>query len=207
MIKKKRKVAIYVRVSTKDKGQDVENQLDQLRDYIERKDWTLHEIYSDLESGTKGRKERAGFDAMFRDAAKKKFDTVLFWALDRFTREGMYQTINYLQILDSHGVTFMSYTEEFLNTDNELVRSILLAVMSSLAQIEAKKISERTKAGLERARKKGKRLGKPSFQDTGVAAEIRALHKAGKSDGEIMRTLGISRNTVKKYRGGAHANS
>jgi len=86
---------------------------------------------------------------------------VLFWSLDRFSREGMAQTIHYLRRLEGHGVGFHSFTEEHLSTDNELVRNVLLALLSSLAKVEAQKISDRTKAGLDRARAKGKRLGRP----------------------------------------------
>jgi DNA invertase Pin-like site-specific DNA recombinase len=89
---------------------------------------------------------------LFDDAAKRKFDCVLFWALDRFTREGMAQTIMHLQRLASHGVSFHSFTEAHLASDNELVRDVLLALLSSLAKVEAQKISERTKAGREVSR-------------------------------------------------------
>ena len=86
---------------------------------------------------------------------------MLFWALDRFTREGMVPTITHLQRLASHGVSFHSYTKAHLSTDNELVRNILLAVMSSLAKVEAQKIGERTRAGMARARAQGKHIGRP----------------------------------------------
>jgi len=65
---------------------------------------------------------------MFQDAAQRKFDLVLFWALDRFTREDLQKTIFYLRQLDDCGVKFHSYTEPYLNTDQELVRDILLSV-------------------------------------------------------------------------------
>jgi DNA invertase Pin-like site-specific DNA recombinase len=78
---------------------------------------------------------------------------VLFWALDRFSREGMAQTIIHLRrLLSSYGIAFHSYTEPHLATDNELVRNILLALLSSLAKVEAQKISERTRAGMALAR-------------------------------------------------------
>ena len=73
---------------------------------------------------------------------RRKFDCVLFWALDRFTREGMVPTIMHLQRLASYGVGFHSYTEAHLATDNELARNILLALLASLAKVEAQKISE-----------------------------------------------------------------
>src|SRR5262245_2476200 len=95
-----------------------------------------------------------GLAALFEDAHRRKFDCVLFWALDRFTREGMVPTIMHLQRLASHGVSFHSYTEAHLATDNELLRNILLAVMSSLAKVEAQKIGERTRAGMARAKRR-----------------------------------------------------
>ena len=99
--------------------------------------------------------KRKQFAELFDDAAKRKFDCVLFWALDRFSREGMTQTIIHLQRPSSYGVAFHSYTEPHLATDNELVRNILLALLSSLAKVEAQKISERTRSGMSRA--EGKR--------------------------------------------------
>lgn len=81
-----------------------------------------------MKSDNKGRGERQEFSQMFQDAAQRKFDLVLFWALDRFTREGLQKTIFYLRQLDDCGVKFHSYTEPYLNTDQELVRDILLNV-------------------------------------------------------------------------------
>ena len=89
MTDKIKKVAIYTRVSTKDKKQDVVNQLIELREYCREQGYKIFEEYSDNESGKKGRGERIGFDRMFKDASRKRFDLVLFWSLDRFTREGI----------------------------------------------------------------------------------------------------------------------
>jgi DNA invertase Pin-like site-specific DNA recombinase len=139
-------VAIYARVSTDDKGQDPENQLQDLRAWCAAAGHAVSREYIDYESGRKGVEKRKQFAALFDDAAKRKFDCVLFWALDRFSREGMAQTIIHLQRLSSYGVAFHSYTEAHLATDNELVRNVLLALLSSLAKVEAQKISERTTA-------------------------------------------------------------
>jgi DNA invertase Pin-like site-specific DNA recombinase len=145
------RVAIYARVSTDDKGQDPENQLRELRDWVINSGHTISREYVDYESGRNGAEKRKQLAALFDDAAKRKFDCVLFWALDRFSREGTAQTIFHLQRLSSHGVAFHSYTEAHLATDNELVRNVLLALLSSLAKVEAQKISERTRAGMLRA--------------------------------------------------------
>ena len=156
------RVAIYARVSTDDKGQDPENQLRELRDWVINSGHTVSREYIDYESGRKGAEKRKQFAALFDDAAKRKFDCVLFWALDRFSREGMAQTILYLQRLSSYGVAFHSYTEAHLATDNELVRNILLALLSSLAKVEVQKISERTRVGMARAKTKGIKVGRGS---------------------------------------------
>jgi len=121
------RIAIYARVSTDDKGQDPENQLRQLRDWCGHAGHELVHEYIDRESGRKGVKERKQFARLFEDAHQRRFDCVLFWALDRFSREGMVPTL-YLQRLSACGVSFHSYTEAHLATDNELVRSWLRSV-------------------------------------------------------------------------------
>jgi DNA invertase Pin-like site-specific DNA recombinase len=151
-----KRAAIYLRISTRDVEQTEENQRRQLRDFLDHEGYELAEEFVDHESGRKGRRERSGFDAMFESAENREFDTLVFWSLDRFSREGIRKTIHYLQQLESIGVQFRSYNEPYLNTENELVSHILLAVMSYFAEYEAKKISRRTKAGLERARQEGK---------------------------------------------------
>ncbi len=90
---KPKQVALYARVSTKDKGQDVENQLAQLREFCERQGYVIHDEYMDDKSGTKGKRERTGFNRLFEDAGKRKFEVVLVWSLDRFTREEIQKTV------------------------------------------------------------------------------------------------------------------
>jgi DNA invertase Pin-like site-specific DNA recombinase len=147
------RAAIYARVSTEDKGQTPDNQLLQLRAWCERMGYPVVCEYVEHENGGKGVEYRKQLAAMFAGAARREFDLLLVWSLDRFSREGMATTVGYLQRLTSHGVAFRSFTEEHLSTENELVRNILLATLASLAKLEREKISQRTKAGLERARK------------------------------------------------------
>ena len=88
-------VAIYVRVSSKDKGQDTDNQLYQLKEYCTKRAWSIFKVYKDHETGTKGRRGRRDFDLMFKEArGQHRFDAVLFWTLDRFSREGDVQNYN-----------------------------------------------------------------------------------------------------------------
>jgi DNA invertase Pin-like site-specific DNA recombinase len=195
------KIAIYARVSTEDKGQDPENQLRQLRAWCASGGHEIVHEYVEHESGRKGTAKRKQFAALFEDASRRKFDCVLFWALDRFTREGMVPTIMYLQQLSSYGVAFHSYTEAHLATDNELVRNILLATMSSLAKIEAQKISDRTKAGIERARvkgtKSGKAIGRPRLAPKTEEAIRHALAQDGRPGlRQIAAKFGVAVNTI-----------
>lgn len=191
-------VAIYARVSTDGKGQDPENQLRELRAWAVNSGHAISGEYVDHESGRKGAEKRKQFAALFDDAAKRKFDCVLFWALDRFSREGMTQTIIHLQRLSSYGIAFHSYTETHLATDNELVRNVLLALLSSLAKVEAQKIAERTKAGMARAKAKGIKIGRPKL---GIELRHQIARRAAKGETPyaIAKALGIDRHTVVKY--------
>jgi DNA invertase Pin-like site-specific DNA recombinase len=197
MATRSQRVAIYLRVSKED--QDPDNQLIQLREFCER--WEGHELvaeYVDHESGTRGRRERKDFDKMFADAARRRFDVLLFWALDRFSREGIRKTIAYLQRLDDCGAAFKSYTEPFLDTDNELIAHIVLGVTSYYAQQEALRISERTRAGLQRGRRNGKVLGRPDGFERWAPVLVE-MKEQGFSQGRMSRETGLSYNTVKKY--------
>jgi DNA invertase Pin-like site-specific DNA recombinase len=110
----------------------------------------------------------------------------------------MAQTIIHLQRLSSYGVAFHSYTEAHLATDNELVRNVLLALLSSLAKVEAQKISERTKAGMARAQAKGVIIGRLK-----LGLELRDQIAQRAAEGEtpyaIAKALGIDRHTAAKY--------
>jgi DNA invertase Pin-like site-specific DNA recombinase len=192
------RIAIYARVSTDDKGQDPENQLRQLRAWCASAGHEIAHEYIDHESGRKGTNGRKQFAALFEDAHKRRFDCVLFWALDRFSREGMVPTIMYLQRLSASGIAFHSYTEPHLVTDNELVRNTLLATLASLAKVEAQKISERTRAGMARARAQGKHIGRPSLSRK-LREKIADRIAAGETPYRVAKDLGIDRHTAAKY--------
>ncbi|MEO1691133.1 MAG: recombinase family protein, partial [Cyanobacteria bacterium J06631_6] len=119
-------------------------------------------------------------------------------SLDRFSREGIRKTIHYLQQLEGFGVRFKSYTETFLDTENELVAHIVIGIFSYLAQQEAVKISERTKAGLERAKAQGKTLGRPGKYEY-WKPQIIEMKAEGCSQGEMSRRTGLAYGTVKSY--------
>jgi len=192
------RVAIYARVSTQDRGQDPENQLGQLRAWCVAAGYQIVAEFVDHASGSKGTDKRPQFAAMLDAAHRRQFDLLLVWSLDRLSREGMVPTIGHLQRLAAVGVTFHSYTEPLLSTDSEIVRDIVLAVMASLAKMERQKISERTKAGLERPRAKGKRLGRAPFSATN-RAELRMVLDSGMSWHAASVATSFAYSTVRKH--------
>ena len=189
------RVALYCRVSTD--RQELENQREALLRAAAARGWRVVGIYEDIGSGAKS--DREGFRRLLRDAARRRFDLIYVWALDRLSREGLARTVQLLEQLDRWGVRIVSHTEPYLDMSNELVRSILLAVVATLAKLERQKISERTKVGLERARRQGKRLGRPSvLEDERLCRRIVELHGQGLSRRRIARELGLSPTTVGK---------
>lgn len=153
------RIAIYARVSKNDESQDPMNQIIPLRDYAKALGGEVANEYIDLASGSNG--DRAGFNQMLNDADKRKFDLLLVSALDRLTREGISNTLGYLERLKRNGVALKTLQESWLDTRDEGIGQLLLAIFSWVAQQERRRIIERTKAGLERARREGKQLGRP----------------------------------------------
>lgn len=186
------KIAIYCRVSTT--KQDNENQLGQLREFASRQNWQIFDCYVDQESGSTS--ERAEFQRMFADASKRKFDLVLFWALDRFSREGVLDTLKHLNRLEGYGVGFRSYTEQFFDSCGPF-KDAVIAIMAVLAKQERVKRAERTRAGLAVARAKGKTLGRPKAIKA-VPSDVARLRAAGQSYRCIGRELGISLRSVQR---------
>src|ERR1700678_2819987 len=110
---KQLRVGIYARVSTDDKGQDPLNQLLQLREFATRQGWSIVKEYTDEQTAKNG--NRPGFQTMWKDAAAHRFDCLLFWSLDRLTREGTLATLQYLRRLKDLGIAFKSYSEQYVD--------------------------------------------------------------------------------------------
>lgn len=186
-------IAIYARCSTL--KQDTENQLVQLREFASKQGWTVFREYIDYESGSKS--DRAEFQQMFADASKRKFDLVLFWALDRLSREGVLQTLTHLNRLESYGVGFKSYTEQFFDSCG-VFKDAVISIMATLAKQERVKRSERTRAGLARVKAAGKALGRPTVISGQHKVAVASLRASGMSLRAIGRQLGISEGSVRR---------
>src|SRR5215467_12178973 len=179
--------AIYARVSTRDRGQDFTNQLLALREFAAKQGWRISREYVDQMTGSTD--ERPEFRQMFRDASQRRFDVLLFWSLDRLSREGVLETLQHLQRLTAYGVGWRSYTEQFLDSVGPF-RDAVLAILATLAKQERIRIGERTRAGLDIARAKGRKLGRPSVAVDLV--QVRKLRAEGVSFAKIAQELGIS---------------
>ena len=188
-------VALYARVSTKDKGQSTENQLPELRRFVQAHGYTVYKEYVEHESGGTGK--RSEFQALFADAHQRRFDLVLFWSLDRFSREGALPTLQYLNQLQGWGVGYKSLTEQYLDSVG-LFQEAIISLLATLAKQERIRLSERTKAGMARRRAEGAQIGPPT-KSAIVVEQIQQLKYSGFSNYAVAKQLGISASTVAKY--------
>jgi len=191
------RVAIYARVSTSDGRQEVDNQIGELRQFAERQGWEIVHEYIDHESG--GKADRAEFRRMFTDAASHDFDVVLFWALDRLTREGALETLQHLNQLSTCGVGFRSLTESYLDSCG-MFKDAVIAILAAIAKQERLRISERVRAGLMRAMSTGTRSGRPVGRPKAVFPRDHAmdLRREGRSWRQIASKYRVGVTTVKR---------
>lgn len=189
------KAAIYARVSTKDGRQDTENQLRQLRTFAETQGWSVVHEYVDRASGKRG--DREEFQKMFAAASRREFDCLLFWSLDRLSREGTVQTLNYLERLTGYGVNYRSFTEQYLDSTG-IFKEAVIGILAAVAKQERVRLSERTIAGLQRAKAQGRVGGRPKAEDAEpkLVSKIKHLRSRGASIRAIASELGKSPNTV-----------
>jgi len=193
LLHKNTRVAIYARVSTKDKGQEVENQLRQLREFSALQGWSVVREYVDHETGSTN--DRAEFQAMFRDASQRKFDVLLFWALDRLSREGVLETLQHLNRLTACGVCYRSFTEQYFDSCG-VFKDAVIAIIATVAKQERVRVSQRVRAGLDVARAHGTSLGRPHVAVD--AARIAHLRAQGRSWRQISEEMGIGKGTAQR---------
>src|SRR5882724_10882443 len=160
------RVAIYARVSTANNGQDPTMQTRELREYAERRGWTVAGEYVDVGiSGTKEKRE--ALDRLMADAHRRRFDCVVVWKFDRFARS-VSHLLRALENFRALGIEFVSFSEQ-MDTSTPAGKMVF-TVLGAVAELERSLIVERVKAGLRNARAKGKRLGRPKR-----VAEVRRI--------------------------------
>jgi len=189
------RAAIYARVSTKDGRQDTENQLRQLRTFAATQDWSIVHEYVDRASGKRGDREQ--FQKMFSAASRREFDCLLFWSLDRLSREGTVKTLNHLERLNGYGVNYRSFTEQYLDSTG-MFKEAVIGILAAVAKQERVRLSERTIAGLQRAKAQGRVGGRPKTEDTEpkLVMRIERLRSEGHSIRAIAVEVKKSPNTI-----------
>lgn len=192
------RVALYGRVSTLDKGQDVNLQLNELREHSARRGWSIAGEYVD--NGVSGAKEsRPELNRLMADAKRRKFDAVVVWKLDRFGRSLKHLVMS-LADLESLGIAFVSLRDGFdLSTPSG---RLMFQIIGAMGEFERNLIRERVKAGMAHARSKGRKLGRSRvYVDLKV---VEARRANGESLRAIARDLGVSPALlVKRTKGNA----
>jgi DNA invertase Pin-like site-specific DNA recombinase len=178
------RVAIYARVSTANNGQDPTMQTRELREYCDRRGWHLTGEYVDI--GVSGSKDkRPQLDKLLVDAHRRRFDVILVWKLDRFSRS-LRNLVNSLAELDTLGVDFVSLRDnlDFSTPSGRL----MFQIIGAMAEFERALIQERVKAGMRNARAKGRRIGRPP--QTQLSSELRSdIANAYQIGGTSLRLL------------------
>src|SRR5687768_15241554 len=182
------RAAIYARVSTFD--QEPENQLQELRRYIQARGWTATEFVDRGVSGSKDR--RPALDTLLKDAKRRRFDVVVCWRLDRLGRN-LRHLVTMIEDWQHVGVAFVSLGEGIDCTSP--AGKLQLHILAALAEFERERIRERVMAGLDRVKRQGKRLGRPERRvPESLLAPLRGLPVR-----EAARRLGVSPATAHRW--------
>lgn len=193
-----KQVALYARVSTD--GQTTENQLRELREVAKRHGWEICREFVDRGiSGAKSKEQRPQFNALHMAIARKEFDLVAAWSVDRLGRS-LKDLIDFLGQVHAKNMGLYLH-QQGLDTTTPAGKA-LFGMMGVFAEFERSMIQERVRAGLARAKAKGTRLGRPPLAATEegrkVARQVLALRHEGLGMCAIAEKVGISSRTVMK---------
>ncbi len=182
------RAAIYARVSTFD--QEPENQLQEVRRYVQARGWQATEY---VDKGVSGAKDSPpALDTLVKDAKRRRFDTLVVWRLDRLGRN-LKHLVGLLDDLQALGVAFVSLTEGIDAT--RPAGRLQMHILGAIAEFERARIAERVKAGLQRARAQGRRLGRARR----VVAETTLASVRGLSVRQAAAQLGVSAATAHRW--------
>jgi len=192
-----KRVALYSRTSTRDKGQEIGLQTEELERLVEGRNWWLTKSYMDdgVSGAQRSRKNpRPALTEMLADAQAGRFDILAVWRIDRLGRSvlDLTQTINEL---DSYGVEFVSARDPGLDTTTAHGK-LLFHIMASFAEFEREMTRERIIAGVRRAQAAGRPIGRPK-----VEMDLRpalAMLKEGHGLTTTAKALGVARSTLRR---------
>lgn len=191
-----KRVALYIRVSTT--GQTVENQRRELVAVAKRHGWRVVSTFKDQGiSGAKGRDKRPGYDRLCSGIARREFDMVAAWSVDRLGRS-LQDLVVFLGELHAKGVD-LYLQQQGIDTSTPAGKA-MFQVMGVFAEFERAIIVERVKAGLARARAQGKRLGRPTLP-AATEQRIRECLAAGVGILKVAKTVGVGVSAVQRIKG------
>ena len=190
-------VVLYGRVSTN--NQSVSNQLHDLKEVCERNGWTIVDEYIDEGiSGTHGRDKRPEFDRLLKDVNRKKFDGILVWDISRLGRS-LQHLVSFLNDVMSKDIDLYIH-KQGIDTSTPTGK-MMYGFISVMSEYERTLIVERVKSGLETAKRKGKKLGRPTNVNDDTRNVVVELRKSGMSLNKICKTVGIGSGTVYRLLG------
>lgn len=193
--KSRKRIALYLRVSTT--GQTVENQERELRAVAANANWEISAVYTDAGvSGAKGRDKRPQFDALLKDATRRKFDLVAAWSVDRLGRS-LQDLVGFLSELHAAGVDLYLH-QQAVDTSTPAGRA-MFQLMGVFAEFERAIIVERVKSGMARAKAQGKTFGRPALPEAQREA-IRSTLLAGTGINKAARLHGVGTLTVQRIK-------
>lgn len=187
------RVAIYARTSTDDGRQELTNQTRELHAYAERMGWTVVAEFHDQVSGRKA--DRPQLKKALDAGRRRKYDVLLFWSLDRLSRQGVLPTLLLLNQLTQYGVKYRSLQEQWIDSLGAFSDAVI-GILATVAKFEAERLSNRVRSGLARAKAQGKTLGRPRAilnRD-----KLAAMRKKGMSLREIAEATGRSAMTIQR---------
>jgi DNA invertase Pin-like site-specific DNA recombinase len=188
-----KRVAIYCRVSTD--GQTVENQLQTLQESANRHEWNIVAVHKDEGiSGAKGRDKRPGLDALMKGVARKEFDLVAVWSVDRMGRS-LQDLLAVLDEIHAKGIDLYIH-QQGIDTTTPGGRA-LFQMLGVFSEFERAMIRDRVNAGLNRARAQGKQLGRPRVSEE-IEQAIREARNDGKGIRKIAQEVGCGVATVQR---------
>lgn len=192
------RVGLYARVSTPDKDQNPETQLLALREFVEAQNWSVAGEFVDQAPATDLR-ARTAWRKMLDQASRRQIDLVLVWRIDRAFRSVL-DAATTLERLRAWGIGLRSYAEPWLDTTSPFGEA-LYYITAAYAQLERGILAERVRAGMARARREGRHVGRPGGTTVPDFSERWASVRNRLMDGrlsrrEAARTLGVSRSTI-----------
>lgn len=191
MTAKAKRAALYLRVSTRQ--QHLGEQFRQLCRLAELREYKIVRVYRERRSAFK---DRPAHRRLMTDAAMRRFDIVVVWSMDRFARS-LVELLACVDQLDARGVRFLSLREPAVDTTSAAGK-LILSVLGAAAEFERNRLRERTRMGLEAARRRGAQLGRPTCS-TWDDEKARQWKTEGVSAAEIARRLSVSERTARRY--------